>query len=148
MIILIVAFDQITKFLATKFLASSSTKPFIKGFIQFRYALNDGMAFSLFSGARWIFVALTAVVCGGVLWWMFTNRCKSLWLYWSLGVIVAGGVGNLIDRAVIGSVVDFIEPVFVNFAVFNIADCAVTVGAVSLVAYLVSDLFKKEKTDE
>lgn len=148
MIILIVAFDQITKFLATKFLAPSSIKPFIKGFIQFRYALNDGMAFSLFSGARWIFVALTAVVCGGVLWWMFTNRCKSLWLYWSLGVIVAGGVGNLIDRAVIGSVVDFIEPVFVNFAVFNIADCAVTVGAVSLVAYLVSDLFKKEKTDE
>ncbi len=148
MIILIVAFDQITKFLATKFLAPGSTKPFIKGFIQFRYALNDGMAFSLFSGARWIFVVLTAVVCGGVLWWMFTNRCKSLWLYWSLGVIVAGGVGNLIDRAVIGSVVDFIEPVFVNFAVFNIADCAVTVGAVSLVAYLVSDLFKKEKTDE
>ena len=93
-------------------------------------------------------MVLTAVVCGGVLWWMFTNRCKSLWLYWSLGVIVAGGVGNLIDRAVIGSVVDFIEPVFVNFAVFNIADCAVTVGAVSLVAYLVSDLFKKEKTDE
>lgn len=148
MIVLIVVFDQITKFLATKFLAPDGIKSFISNFIQFRYALNDGMAFSLFSGARWIFVALTAVVCCVVLWWMFSNRCKSLWLYWSLGVIVAGGFGNLIDRAFIGSVVDFIEPVFVNFAVFNIADCAVTVGAVSLVAYLVSDLFKKEKTDE
>lgn len=148
MIVFIVAFDQLTKFFATKYLSDGGATPFIKGVVQFCYARNEGMAFSLFSGARWIFVVLTTVVCIGALWYLFSNKCKSLWLYWSIGVIVAGGIGNLIDRALYGYVVDFIEPVFVNFAVFNIADCAVTLGAVSLFAYLFSDIFKKEKKDE
>lgn len=78
----------------------------------------------------------------------FSNRCKSLWLYWSVGVTVAGGIGNLADRVLYGYVVDFIEPVFVDFAVFNIADCAVTLGAISLVAYLVVDLFKSDKDNQ
>lgn len=147
MIILIVAFDQLTKLLAAKYLSGGEIVPFIKGVVQFHYALNEGMAFSLFSGARWIFVVLTAVICIGALWWLFSNKCKSLWLYWSVGVIVSGGIGNLIDRALYGFVIDFIEPVFVNFAIFNIADCAVTLGAVSLFAYLFSDFFKKEKKD-
>lgn len=148
MIFLIVAFDQFTKFISTKYLSDGTAVPFIKGVVQFRYALNEGMAFSLFSGARWIFVALTAVVCVYALWYLFSDKCKSLWLYWSIGVVISGGIGNLIDRAVYGYVVDFIEPVFMDFAVFNIADCAVTLGAVSLFAYLFSDLFKKEKKDE
>lgn len=148
MIVLIVAFDQFTKFLATEYISDGSAAPFIKGVVQFRYALNEGMAFSLFSGARWVFVALTLAVCIGALWYLFSNKCKSLWLYWSIGVVVSGGIGNLIDRALYGYVIDFIEPVFVNFAIFNIADCAVTLGAVSLFAYLFSDFFKKEKKDE
>ncbi len=148
MIILIVAFDRITKLLATEYLSGGEAVPFIKSVVQFRYALNEGMAFSLFSGARWIFVVLTAAVCIAALWWLFSNKCKSLWLYWSVGVIVSGGIGNLIDRVCYGYVVDFIEPVFVDFAIFNIADCAVTLGAVSLFAYLLTDLFKKEKKDE
>lgn len=147
MIILIVAFDQITKYFAQKFLSDGTVSPFIKGAVQFNYTENTGMAFSLFGGARWIFIVVTIIACGGAMWYMFSNRCKPLWLYWSIGVIVAGGIGNLIDRAFYGFVIDFIEPVFVNFAIFNIADCAVTLGAVSLVSYLVLDLFKKEKTN-
>lgn len=148
MIILIVAFDQVTKLLAQKYLSNGTAVPFIKGIVQFRYAENTGMAFSLFTGARWIFVIVTVVACGGALWYLFSNRCKSLWLYWSVGVIAAGGIGNLIDRVLYGFVVDFIEPVFMNFAIFNIADSAVTLGAISLVSYFVFDMFKKEKKDE
>jgi signal peptidase II len=148
MIILIVAFDQITKLLVTKNLFDGTVVNFIPNFIQFRYAENTGMAFSLFSGARWIFIILTLAVCIVALWYMFANKCKSLWLYWSLGVIVSGGIGNLIDRVRFGYVVDFIEPVFVNFAVFNIADCAVTCGAVVLVIYLLFDSFKKDKSEK
>ena len=59
-----------------------------------------------------------------------------------------GCIGNLADRVLYGYVVDFIEPVFVDFAVFNIADCAVTLGAISLVAYLVVDLFKSDKDNQ
>ena len=148
MIILIVAFDQITKFFAKSYLLGGDPVPFIKGVVQFRYAENTGMAFSLFSGARWLFVALTVAVCAFAFWYLFSNRCSSLWLYWSVGVVVSGGIGNLIDRAANGFVVDFIEPVFIDFAVFNIADCAVTLGGISLAACLVFDIFKKEKKDE
>ena len=147
MIILIVAFDQITKYFAEKNLADGKFVSFLPGFVQFRYAQNTGMAFSMLSGARWIFVVITIIVCGGVMWFLFSNRAKSLWVYWSLGVVLAGGVGNLIDRARFGYVVDFIEPTFVNFAVFNIADCAVTCGAAVLVVYLLIDAFKKDKRD-
>lgn len=145
MIILIIAFDQITKYFASLKLADGSVAKFIPGVVQFKYAENTGMAFSMLSGARWVFIALTVVVCVGVFYYLFSNRCKSLWLYWSLGVILSGGIGNLIDRIRFGYVVDFIEPIFVNFAIFNIADCAVTCGAVVLVGYLLYDAFKDVK---
>lgn len=145
MIILIVAFDQITKYFASLKLADGSVAKFIPGVVQFKYAENTGMAFSMLSGARWVFIALTVVVCVGVFYYLFSNRCKNLWLYWSLGVILSGGIGNLIDRIRFGYVVDFIEPIFVNFAIFNIADCAVTCGAVVLVGYLLYDAFKDVK---
>lgn len=145
MIVLIVAFDQITKYFASLKLADGSVAKFIPGVVQFKYAENTGMAFSMLSGARWVFIALTVVVCVGVFYYLFSNRCKNLWLYWSLGVILSGGIGNLIDRIRFGYVVDFIEPTFVNFAIFNIADCAVTCGAVVLVGYLLYDAFKDVK---
>lgn len=148
MIILIIAFDQITKFFAQKYLSDGGAVQFIKGIVQFRYAENQGMAFSLFSGARWIFVVITVIACGAALWYIFSDKCSSLWLYWSVGVIVSGGLGNLIDRAFYGFVIDFIEPTFMNFAVFNIADCAVTLGAVSLFLCFLLDSVKKEKKDE
>lgn len=146
MIVLIVAFDQITKLIATNTLANGNIVTFIPKLVQFRYAENTGMAFSMLSGARWIFVALTVAVCVGVLWYMMSDRCESLWTYWSLGVVVSGGIGNLIDRIRFGFVVDFIEPIFVDFAVFNIADCAVTCGAVVLVCFMIVDAFKKDKS--
>ncbi len=144
MMLLIIAFDQVTKILATEYLKGKEPVSFIKGVVRFNYAENTGMAFSLFSGARWVFVALTLVACAAALWYIFSNRCKPLWLYWSIAVVASGGIGNLIDRAFYGYVVDFIEPVFIDFAIFNIADCAVTLGAISLIAYLVFDAFKKE----
>ena len=146
MIVLIVAFDQFTKYLATKYLQGSAVV-FIKNFVQFRYVENTGMAFSMFSGARWIFVALTIIICAAGLWYMFSNRCPNLWYYWSIGVIVAGGIGNLIDRAFYGYVVDFIEPLFVDFAVFNIADSAVTCGAAVLIVKMIVDAFRDNKKD-
>ena len=148
MIILITAFDQITKFLAVKYLKGGEPFELIKGFVRFNYSENTGMAFSMFSGGRVIFVILTCVVALGIIIYMYTRAQKNLWLYWSLGVIVAGAIGNLIDRIFLGYIIDFINPTFVDFAVFNIADCAVTLGTVSLVAYLVFDIFKKEKKDE
>ncbi len=148
MIFLIIVFDQVTKHFASLNLKDGRAVKFLPGIVQFRYAENTGMAFSMLSGARWIFIAITMVVCIGVLYYLFSNRCKSLWLYWSLGVIASGGIGNLIDRICYGFVVDFIEPTFINFAVFNIADCAVTCGAVSLVAYIIFDIIRDAKASK
>lgn len=145
MILLIIAFDQITKYFASVNLKNADAVGFIPGLVQFRYAENTGMAFSMLSGARWVFILVTVIACVLVLYYLFSDRCKSLWLYWSLGVIVSGGIGNLIDRIKFGYVVDFIEPTFVDFAVFNIADCAVTCGAVSLIAYLIYDMIRDSK---
>lgn len=148
MMILIIAFDQLTKYLAKSALYPDKVKDFIKGFLEFRYAENTGVAFSMFSGGRWFFIALTTIVAIGMLVYMFTKAQKNLWLYWTLGVLAAGAIGNLIDRIYLGYVIDFINPTFVNFAVFNIADCAVTLGAVSLVAYLVFDMLKNKDKKE
>ena len=133
-----------TKFFAQKYLSDGASVQFIKGVVDFRYAENTGMAFSLFNGARWILIAVTIIACVAAMWYIFSDKCSSLWLYWSIGVIISGGVGNLIDRVLYGFVIDFIEPVFINFAIFNIADCAVTLGAGSLFIYLLLDTLKKE----
>lgn len=148
MMIMIVAFDQITKYIAKSYLYPDKAKDFMKGFVEFRYAENTGVAFSLFSGGRWIFIVLTSAVAIGILVYMFKRAQNNLWLYWTLGVLASGAIGNIIDRVYLGYVIDFINPTFVNFAVFNIADCAVTLGTISLIAYLVSDMFKKESKKE
>ena len=147
MMIVIIAIDQVTKYFAKSYLYPDKAKDFIKGFIEFRYAENTGMAFSMFSGARWLFVVITTVVVIACIVYMFKKAQNNLWLYWTIGVLVSGAVGNLIDRIYLGYVIDFINPTFVNFAVFNIADCAVTLGAFSLVAYLVFDMFKKDNKE-
>lgn len=147
MIMVIIAIDQITKYFAKSALYPDKAKDFINGFIEFRYAENTGMAFSMFSGARWFFVVLTFAVTVAMAVYMFKKCQNNLWLYWTIGVLIAGAAGNLIDRIYLGYVIDFINPTFVNFAVFNIADCAVTLGAVSLVAYLVFDMFKKDNKE-
>lgn len=144
MIVLIIAFDRLTKYLAVTYLKNKPPVDFIPGVVRFNYAENTGMAFSMLSGARWVFIALTAVVCVCALWYLFSNRAASLWAYWSLGVIVSGGIGNLIDRVMLAYVIDFIEPTFMNFAIFNIADSAVTLGTISLVICLVADAFKSK----
>ena len=149
MIALIVAFDQITKYLSVTYLKGKEPVTFIKGVVQFNYAENTGMAFSMLSGARWAFIVLSIAACLFGIWYMFSNRCSNLWMYWSIGVVVSGGIGNLIDRIANEYGVDFIEPTFMNFAIFNIADSAVTLGAISLAACMLYDAFiKKEKRDE
>lgn len=149
MIIFITAFDQVTKYFAKANLYPDHAKVFIKNFLEFRYAENTGIAFSMFSGGRWVFSTFTFAVIIGCLVYMFSKKCQgNLWLFWTLGVLVAGGIGNLIDRVFWGYVIDFINPLFVDFAIFNIADCAVTLGCISLIAYLILSCFKKEKEDE
>ena len=136
----LIALDQLTKYLATVFLAPVGTAPFLPGIMELRYVLNDGMAFSMFAGKRWVLVVLTGIaLCAIALYlWRKKPSTKVEWLeYWAWLLVFSGGVGNLIDRVRTGYVVDFFATTFINFAVFNVADCFVTVGIALLVVSVV-----------
>lgn len=147
---LIVAFDQLTKYLATALLAPVGSAPFIPYVMELRYVLNNGVAFSMLAGKRWMLVALTgAALCALCVYLMCRRpRTRMDWLeYVSWVMVLGGGAGNLIDRVRTGYVVDFFATTFVDFAVFNVADCFITVGIALLILSLLCS-FRQQETAE
>ena len=106
--------------------------------------LNDGMAFSMFGGARWALVLLTAVALVAVAVYILWKKPTGM-LFWALNFMFAGGVGNLIDRIRTGVVVDYLEFEFITFPVFNFADILITCGAALLFLWAVIDTVQENK---
>ena len=147
-IFLLVVADQATKFLMLTWLKPQGQVELIPGFMRLRFVLNDGAAFSMLKNGRWLFVIVTGVLIIACFVALFSRSIKeripalhSPFLKTCLVLISSGGLGNLIDRLFRGQVIDFIEPTFVNFAVFNVADIFVTCGAIMIIIYLVYDIF-------
>ncbi len=141
----LVAVDQLTKLAVVNNLANGGDVEALFGLLRFRYVENTGAAFSSLQGQTTFLTIFTLAVIVAILFVLLTKKIKPGFVYWSLVVVAAGGIGNFIDRIVRGFVVDFIEPTFVNFAVFNFADCCVTVGAVLLIVATVYDMIKENK---
>lgn len=129
----IVALDQWTKALAAAQLANR-TLVLIPGWLQLHYITNDGMALSLLSGRRWLFVAVAAVYLVAVIWAVAKKHIHKPVELWLLAAITGGAIGNLIDRIATGQVVDMICIPW--FSTFNVADLFITIPAVLLVAYI------------
>lgn len=140
-----VAADQVTKFWVVANIGGSDTIQAIPGVLDFVYVQNTGAAFSLFSNNVEILSVISSIFCIGVVVYMITQRPKNKILVTSLGLLFGGAAGNVIDRICRGYVVDFIETAFMRFPVFNIADVAITAGAVLLVIYFV--FFDKKETE-
>lgn len=121
--------DQISKYWAVQVLGSGGEIAFLPGILGLRYAENTGAAFSAFSGANAMLSIVSAAVCVIILVALLRNRSQSKIMQLGLSAVLAGGLGNLIDRAARGYVVDFLEIQFMRFAIFNVADVCVTVGA-------------------
>jgi signal peptidase II len=135
-----IVLDRITKSLAELHLASGP-QPFIPGFIDFMLVYNTGAAWGIFNGARTLFIIIASVTVVGIVAYLVIVRLHSAMEIVSLGLIGAGAVGNAIDRALTGRVVDFIHPLFIDFPLFNIADSSITVGfALFLLMLLLSEL--------
>lgn len=134
--VLIVAADQVTKLLTVKYIPPLSQVPVIPGVVHLTCERNDGAAFSMLSGMRWLFLLLVVVYFGAIAILLRKGVVQKPTELWCLAAIGGGALGNGIDRLLTGKVVDMIEPEFVNFAVFNVADCFITCGAVVLVVYL------------
>ncbi|MCL2672061.1 MAG: signal peptidase II [Clostridiales bacterium] len=126
---LILIVDQITKALAVKF--CDPFLPVIPGIVELRYAENTGIVWSLFSGGgvRWIFVGLVVVFATLIIWFYIKKR-KELTRFSRviLALILAGALGNCIDRAILGYVRDMIYFSIINFPIFNVADISICIG--------------------
>ncbi len=144
-ILLLVGVDQLTKYLVLTNLKSLNAVTVIDGILQFRYVENTGAAFSMFSDNTFLLAVATSLIMLGVIVWIAMGKVESKLEYAALTLIVAGGVGNLLDRLFRGFVVDFIEFTFVNYAVFNFADVLITVGVVLFVIYIVKDTIREIK---
>lgn len=145
----VVGLDQLTKWLAVIYLKGEASFPLWKDVLHFTYAENTGMAFSLFSGEneRWIFMLFSTVAIVAVLAYLIFWRPESRWMQVSLAMIAGGGIGNMIDRVLLGYVVDFIDFTLIDFAIFNVADSFVCVGAGILIVCLLLDIKKEMKAE-
>lgn len=145
--------DQLTKYAAVVTVKINGPKEFLFGLFQFRYAENTGAAFSSFSDNTSLLSVFTVAVVIIGLFIVLSKKLKSKFINICLVLILSGGIGNVIDRIRLGYVVDFIEPLFIDFAVFNFADCCITVGAFLIIGYEIYDLIndyklKKQKEND
>ena len=145
----ITALDQWTKALTLARIPLYGHVPVIDGLFHLTYVQNTGAAFSSFEGMQWLFALIFAVFTVWLLWEFSGKRLPFKPLDRALIVaIYAGGLGNMIDRLRLGFVMDMIEVDFINFPVFNVADCFITCGCIALLLHLIffnKEFWKEEK---
>ena len=132
-----VLLDQISKSIVVNGLPLYGEARFIPGVLSFYHTRNTGAAFSMLSDRRWVFMLLSCVAIVAITVMLYFWRSRHVLLTVSLSMILGGGIGNMIDRIVNGYVTDFFRVDFVDFAVFNVADSFLTVGAVLLGVYII-----------
>lgn len=144
-IAVLVAVDQFSKYLIVSNLDIGESCCRVPHFIEFLYVRNYGGMMGSFDGMGKILGVLTIaiIICAIVV--LMLKKVRFGVPYICVTMIVAGGIGNLIDRIRLGYVVDFINVLFVKFYVFNFADCLVTVGAFLLVFYEIYLMIKDSK---
>jgi signal peptidase II len=145
----IVAADQFTKFLTVANIALYQDIDFIPGFLGLTYVQNTGAAFSSFEGQQWLFALIFILFTVLVVYEYFKKPMGfTTFERWCIAAVYGGGLGNMIDRVRMGYVVDMIETTFIEFPVFNVADCFITCGCIALMVHLVlcnKDFWKDDK---
>ncbi len=148
--VLLVIADQLTKRAVQQSLRDTGkmATTVIPGLLELNYLENPAAAFGLFGEVIWLIVALTLLVALGLIAALFLYKQHSLFSYLAVGLLLAGGVGNLIDRIMQGYVVDFIHVMFFSY-IFNVADCCVTIGSICLLVHyiLCTQREKRRKAD-
>lgn len=125
---LLVVIDQGIKLWATASLAPVGSMPLIPGVVELRYFLNDGAAFSILGGRQGFLIGFTGIALAAILLYLLFKKPARTLEYLAWVLVLGGGVGNLIDRVLNQEVVDYINLLFMNFAVFNFADILVCTG--------------------
>lgn len=142
---ILVGVDQLFKFWAIEYLKPVSTHAIFEDILHFTYVENTGAAFGIFSGNVIFLIIITSIAILASIFLIFYKKITSKILICSLSLVIAGGIGNLVDRIFRGYVVDYVDFRFINFAVFNLADVFVVVGCIFLIIYI---LFFDKKLDQ
>lgn len=138
-VLLGIVLDQISKWLVATTFDLYESVPIIKDVLHLTYVHNKGAAFGMLAENRWVFLIISTVTILAVGVYLFLGHCDSLLNGISLSMIVSGGIGNMIDRLLLGYVIDFVDFTLINFAVFNVADAFVCVGAALLCISLIGE---------
>ena len=145
---ILVLADQVSKAIVVRTMSLYESVPVIENFFHFTYITNDGMAFGIdFPFGYFIFSLVSTLLTLFLFWYLWTVRNDSLVIRLGLAMIIAGAVGNLIDRLMLGEVIDFLDFMIGNFHwyVFNLADSYVTVG---MVLILTDSIFLEKKREK
>ncbi|MBP2619839.1 signal peptidase II [Streptococcus panodentis] len=140
-VLTLVLLDQLVKFYIVSDFKLGQVRDFIPQLVSLTYLQNTGAAFSMLENQQWLFTLVTFLVIGGAVYYLIKHLHASKWLLAGLTLVIAGGLGNFIDRLRQGFVVDMFQLEFIHFAVFNVADMYLTFG----VAILLLLMIKEEK---
>lgn len=132
---LIILLDQAAKYFVTLKFGLGGSMDLIPGILRITYHTNSGGAFSMLDDYTMILTIVSAVVIVGIIVLIIATKWSGFGKF-SLALILGGAVGNLIDRLVLKYVVDMFYPLFVNFAIFNVADVFITIGAILFVLFI------------
>ena len=140
-VVVVVILDQVSKFLLY-----GISMPLIGDFLWLEEAFNTGASFGMMKNGTLFFIIITTPLMALMFWLLFTKRKEiTPFLKASVGVLLGGTIGNYIDRIILGGVRDFIYFKSINFAIFNVADIAITVGTIMIAVYLIVDIIKSFK---
>mgnify|MGYP000161353590 CR=1 FL=1 len=145
--VLLILGDQLTKLAVRTGIPLGGSVPFIPHVLDLTYVQNTGAAFSILRTHTWLLTLISAAVvlamCALIIKGFFKNALGR----WAAALVLAGGMGNLIDRVVFGFVTDMFKTTFMDFAVFNVADCCITVGVPLLFLYVWFYVGRDEKKE-
>ncbi|OEF99107.1 signal peptidase II [Vulcanibacillus modesticaldus] len=137
----VILIDQFSKWAIVNYMKLYESIPLIEGWLHITSSRNRGAAFGILQNQRWFFISLTVIVVVFLVYYIYrVHKTQKLYAF-ALALILGGAIGNLIDRASTGQVVDFIDVRIINFAIFNLADSAIVIGVGLL---LIDTLFTKE----
>lgn len=147
----LVAVDQVTKLMAAHLLTSGVSADILPGIFRFTYVENRGAAFGMLSEHRWVFMIISVVAILALIVYLWKFRPDSIFACMAISMIIAGGIGNMIDRVALGYVIDFFD--FYAFGelwpwVFNFADACVCVGGGILVIWLIFSMVAEAKAEK
>ena len=149
-----IGIDQLTKIIVSCNMELYESISVIPKTFNITYIQNRGAAFGMLSNHRWVFMVVSMLAIIGMCVYLFRFSKEGMFFKVGLALIISGGIGNMIDRIFLGYVVDMIEATFIDtlfgwsFAIFNVADSFVCVGAGIVIFCLIRDIIKDSKKEK